>query len=89
VRRGRPLRAESRTHVTADKLTPRERDLLMVVGARSSCPTIRFSPHEYAFVRRIAMINNQTFSQFARDAIVTAASECSETAPPASLKLKS
>jgi hypothetical protein len=89
VRRGRPLRADSRTHVTADKLTPRERDLLMIVGARSSCPTIRFAPNEYAFVRRIAMLNNQTFSQFARDAIVTAASECAEDHPPASLKTKS
>jgi hypothetical protein len=35
------------------------------------------------------MLNNQTFSQFARDAIVTAASECAEDHPPASLKTKS
>jgi hypothetical protein len=83
--RGRPPRAGARTHVTAQHLTDRERGLLEIVGARSACPTLRMSPEEYAFARRIAMLNNQTFSQFARDAIVTAAAECSEGSPPASL----
>jgi len=83
--RGRPPRAGTRTHVTSQYLTAREREILSLAGAKSSCPTLRMSPEEYAFARRIAMLNNQTFSQFARDAIVTAAAECSEGSPPASL----
>lgn len=43
--------------------------------------TLRLSPAERERVAEAARANRQNVSQFARDAIVTAAEECLETSP--------
>lgn len=47
---------------------------------------IRLSPEERAAVELAAKVNHQTPSQFARDALVSAAAECLEAAPSQPLK---
>lgn len=42
---------------------------------------VRLSPDERAFVQEAAKANHQSMSQFMRDALVTAASECLESQP--------
>jgi hypothetical protein len=42
---------------------------------------VRLSPDERAFVQEAAKANHQSMSQFMRDALVTAASECLESRP--------
>ena len=42
---------------------------------------IRLSPNERARLQEAAKVNHQTPSQFARDAIVTAAEDCLEDKP--------
>jgi uncharacterized protein (DUF1778 family) len=49
--------------------------------AASVPSTVRLSPDERTRVELAAKANNQTMSQFARDALVTAASECLEADP--------
>lgn len=55
----------------------------MARPSRAEAPSmpvpIRLSPEERQQVRLAAKVNNQTTSQFARDALVTAAAECLET----------
>ncbi len=59
--------------------------------ARSTPLSVRLSPLERARVHAAARVNHQTTSQFARDALVTAAAECLEairtTHPPLGLTL--
>lgn len=47
---------------------------------------IRLSPDERQSVKLAAKVNRQTPSQFARDALVTAAAECLENPPIRSTK---
>jgi uncharacterized protein (DUF1778 family) len=42
---------------------------------------VRLSPDERALAQEAARANHQTMSQFMRDALVTAASDCLETGP--------
>ena len=43
---------------------------------------VRLSPAERERLDLAAQVNHQTVSQFARDALVTAADECLENLPP-------
>lgn len=47
--------------------------------APSTPTTMRLSPAEHDRLVEAARLNRQTLSQFARDAIVTAAEDCLET----------
>jgi uncharacterized protein (DUF1778 family) len=46
--------------------------------APSACATVRLSPDERAQLNEAAAANHQTPSQFARDALASAAAECLE-----------
>jgi uncharacterized protein (DUF1778 family) len=54
--------------------------------ARAEAPSqptpVRLSPHERERVKMAAQVNHQNRSEFMRDAIVTAASECLEERMP-------
>jgi uncharacterized protein (DUF1778 family) len=54
----------------------------MARAARAEAPSVplpvRLSPAERERVKEAARVNNQTPSQFVRDAIVTAAEDCLE-----------
>ncbi len=47
--------------------------------AASSPTPIRLSPAERTLVNKAARVNHQNFSEFARDALVGAASDCLDT----------
>jgi len=50
--------------------------------APSTPATVRLSPEEKARILTAAKINHQNVSQFARDALVTAADDCLEDRKP-------
>lgn len=56
--------------------------------ATSKLLNVRLSPAERALAEQAAHINHQNLSQFMRDALVTAASDCLELRKPAVIIMK-
>jgi uncharacterized protein (DUF1778 family) len=56
----------------------------MRAEANSKPTPVRLSPAEAAMVKTAAKVNHQSFSQFARDALIIAAGDCLEVKNPRS-----
>ncbi len=49
--------------------------------ALSTSTHVRLSPAEHSLIEAAALVNHQNVSQFARDALMSAAGECMEIPP--------